>query len=372
MRSTHHALALFIIAGATISAHAAPFSLLVLDNGGTPGALGAPLRPSFGTFYSSGIISMGLPPSPDAVVAAPQLAFDSYVAMGGMPASETTAANPPSGFIGSQFIGSARNPLELRGVRYVFPINVVDPIANPTMAGTAFSRPGPLGADTVFIGRLTVPRGARPVCPSIVVGASFNLPGTIVVSAALDGDSVEMLPGSGTRPTTALHARSMLTAQVTLAGFGDADVYDLYVVSTGSAPSAPPPPTPPPPASNPPQQRPPAAPVPTPAPSPVPTPAPAPITSAPANPPLAVTPVPKQPDPKTKAKPKPAPKKPAPKPKAPPKAKSPKTTTPALVRGGFGGRSIEAADSSNNTAPTPLVMSLLAGMGTPPAEPDQR
>lgn len=88
MRPTTQALAFLIVAGTALSAHAAPFSLLVIDNGGTAGALGAPLRPSAGTFYSSGMISMGLPPSPEAVQAAPMLAFDSYVAMGGVPASE--------------------------------------------------------------------------------------------------------------------------------------------------------------------------------------------------------------------------------------------------------------------------------------------
>jgi hypothetical protein len=227
----------------------APFNLLVVDNGGQRGTLGLPIVPSAGAFYRAPQVAStyGIPPTRDAVSRFPLAEFSSYLAMGGSPVSMQEAANPPANFIGPQFdafiSGESGGATQVTGLRYIFPIVVVDPIANPFMSSPTFSTAGPMGADTVFLGRLTVKRGERPVGPSIVLGATFNPDArgqkgqTVTVRATLNGPA-EVLDPPGKTPTTALLVKSRLAARVTIPQWGEADVYDLYAVSESNLPKA--------------------------------------------------------------------------------------------------------------------------------------
>jgi len=231
---------LTVAAGALLALAApsfsAPFKLLIVDTGGTPGSLGNPITPSVGTFFrAEGVPAMGIPPSPEAVALSPVLQYSSYIALGGAPVHSGQAALPPAGMIGPQFggflSGASGGPTEITGVRYTFPILVIDPIANPFMVPPASSGMGPLGADSVFIGRCTVRRGARPVGSLIYVAAQFEDKTTLSVAATLDAVSVMTDSGGSSGTTTALRVRSDFSYQVNIEDWGDADVYDLYVVS---------------------------------------------------------------------------------------------------------------------------------------------
>lgn len=232
----------------------AQFTLLTVDNGGGAGTLGAPVTPSAGAFYRAPqmVTPLGLPPSRETVAQFPLAEFSSYIAMGGAPTTLTEAANPPANFIYTQFknavSGESGGATELAGVRYNFPVTVVDPVANPYGSyGPSHSVPGPLGPDTVFLGRLTVQRGERPVGPSFIVGVTFNnLPGMrdgktqpVVVRATLDGPA-EIVAGAKPVktpiPTTSLLVKSRLSAQITIPEWGEADVYDIYAVSESQPP----------------------------------------------------------------------------------------------------------------------------------------
>jgi hypothetical protein len=227
----------------------APFGLLVVDNGGQRGTLGQPIVPSAGAFYRTPQVASvyGLPPTRDAVSRFPLAEFSSYLAMGGSPVTLQDAANPPANFIGPQFdglvSGESGGPTQVSGVRYNFPIVVVDPVANPYMASPTLSVSGAMGPDTVFLGRLTVKRGEHPVGTSIVLGATFNPLSrgqkgrTATIRAELDGPA-QIIDPPGNTPTTALLVKSRLAAQVTIPAWGDADVYDLYAVSESDLPKA--------------------------------------------------------------------------------------------------------------------------------------
>lgn len=228
------------VACAAPAASAAPFSLLVVDTGGTPGAIAQPVTPSFGTFYVSPLFDPGLPPTPELVGRLPEAGFSSYAAMGGEPVSVSSFANPAAGTIGTSFLGSGPNTAAaFMGVRYTFGINVTDPIANPTGSVPAMSRPSPAGADSVFIGRLTVPRGASLVGASVGVGVIFaQNKQSMLALCAINGGSVDVTDRSrkGDVPTASLSVRSVLSARVTISKYGEADVYDLYAVSDGPTP----------------------------------------------------------------------------------------------------------------------------------------
>lgn len=238
---------LTVAAGALLALAApsfsAPFKLLIVDTGGTPGSLGQPVTPSLGSFFrANGAPSIGIPPSPEAVAISPVLQYSSYIALGGAPVHSGQAALPPAGMVGPQFSavlnGASGGPSQITGVRYTFPILVIDPIANPFMVPPAASATGPLGKDSVFIGRCTVRRGARPIGSSIYVAAQFEDKTTLSVNAMLDGASTIADSGAAASTTTALRVRSYFSQQVTLEVWGDADVYDLYVISE-SAPKKP-------------------------------------------------------------------------------------------------------------------------------------
>ncbi|MFM9959438.1 MAG: hypothetical protein ACKVZJ_15385 [Phycisphaerales bacterium] len=219
---------------------AAPFALLVIDNGGQPpGTLGGPIQPTQGSFFVSKMASpMGTPPSPEAIAERPVLEFSSYAAMGGMPSSTGSRANSAAfNLAGPPFSlrDDQGNAVAMIGVRASFPIAVSDPEANPLGGAPALSQPGPLNPDSVFVARLVMQRGSVPVGPSVFLGAVFTETGECVSAmATLDGPSSSWsctCPHPTGKSTRSLLLRSHLAAQVEITGFGPADVYDLYVTS---------------------------------------------------------------------------------------------------------------------------------------------
>lgn len=230
----------------------AQFTLLVVDTGGTPGTLGHHITTTSGAFYRTPVATtpQGLPPSRELVAQYPLAEFSSYLAMGGAPVSTSEAANPAANIIGPQFdgviSGASGGATLVHGVRFNFPITVIDPVANPFGASPTHSVAGPLGPDTVFLARLTVQRGERPIAPEIVLGVSFNhltlanqgKQQPAMVRAELDGPAEIFDPVKTPIASTALLVKSHLAAQVTIPGWGDADVYDLYAVSESNPPKA--------------------------------------------------------------------------------------------------------------------------------------
>lgn len=228
------------VACAASAASAAPFSLTIVDTGGTPGAIAHPVTPSFGTFFVSPLFDPSLPPTPELVGRIPEAGFSSYAAMGGAPVTVSSFANPAAGTIGTSFLGSGPNTAAaFMGVRYTFPSTVSDPEANPTNSTVAASGPGPAGRDSVFIARLTVPRGAALVAPFIGVGVVFSEnKESVLALCTLNGGATEvpLTLGNRPRPLPGFSVRSVLAAQVSIPKYGEADIYDLYVVSDGPAP----------------------------------------------------------------------------------------------------------------------------------------
>ncbi|MFM9958104.1 MAG: hypothetical protein ACKVZJ_08500 [Phycisphaerales bacterium] len=233
---------------AVLPARSAQFSLLVVDNGGVNGSLGAPITPSAGSFYVAPIVDtpQALPPSRAFVIENPEAEFSSYLTMGGSPVSANETANPPANVIGPQWAGRTTGPTggptQAIGIRYNFPIVVLDPGANPFGASPTHSVGSIMGNNTVFLGRLIVQRGERPVGPNIVLGIRFShlanqrtaMVQYGVVHAVLDGPAQIFdpeRPKSAPMPSDAVLVKSRLSGQITIAEWGDADIYDIYAVS---------------------------------------------------------------------------------------------------------------------------------------------
>ena len=232
MRSIAGLISAIGVGAAASAASAAPFYAILVDSGTFPGTLGAPIRPSAGTFYQDPQ-GDNYPPSISDAVLYPTLAFDSFVALGPPPTATSfshapaLAVNASEG--GGLFFPSLHKPsTQLAGVWATY-----GKYATPN----ARSGPTPIGKEGVFVARLTVRQGAHLTGSKVFVAAVTDSAKytMLFASAAIDGLSVadKSAPGS-----EVLVLRSYLLTTTMIPGFGAADVYDLYMVWDDSAASA--------------------------------------------------------------------------------------------------------------------------------------
>ena len=102
--------------------------------------------------------------------------------------------------------------------------------------GTPHSRSGatPLGLEGVFVARLTVQAGAKPIGNRVLLAAQPDkkTSGIYFSLATLDGPSV---PAKGGAPgSDRLGLRSYHVVRANIAGFGEVDVFDIYMVWTAT------------------------------------------------------------------------------------------------------------------------------------------
>lgn len=155
-----------------------------------------------------------IPPTPANVALNPDLEFDSYAAAGPAPVSAVSAPAL------SVYDGVSFGPSAMTGFW-----------AHTNTGVLTQSAPGAFGCgtDAAFIGRFTVTRGERlRRCP---IGVALQDPtGIHRFTLIIDGPA-KTLTIDGVTTATPYAVRSVLAAQPTLASFGDADTYDLYVVA---------------------------------------------------------------------------------------------------------------------------------------------
>lgn len=226
------------VAGYVVPSLGAPFTALVMDTGGVAGSLGSPITPSGGVFHLR-LDGTQYPPDPDKLAADPASAIDSFVALGG---DGSLGVVPYYVINGKAFAPGARaiDSPALAGVWFSPPV-AASPIPGSNNAGSpAYSRAGPLAADSVYVARLVVDRGAHPVGVSICVGAVFNNEAYLARATLDGGATIESLTSPGGTPlaSSAVLLRSVLVAQSNFDKVGPVDVYDVYIISAAAPPPA--------------------------------------------------------------------------------------------------------------------------------------
>lgn len=168
-------------------------------------------------FRAAGLTGLG-PPTPNQVCANFVRGFHSYVALGdqpvscGGPAANAVATAGPSSFMGDR--------LEA---------DWIGGVGSGPLFAESRAAPAPFGSESVFIARLTTPRndGLRRCTFTAYLQDPL---GWHRVSMVLNGPPV-MIDDDGMALSYPFGVRTIRSAQPNIAGYGDADVYDLYVTN---------------------------------------------------------------------------------------------------------------------------------------------
>lgn len=219
------------------------FVALVIDAGKIPGGLGDTIASSSGGFYQHASGS-NFPPAAEAIAEEPELEYDSYVALGGSPSDSGYSGRWPWLTLGGCQTAGFFAPNNT-------PINNVNDRAGPlgdiwcapgvfAPPNTVFSADGPSGLQSVFVARLTIPRGSVLIAPKVYVGLQTlesNTLAAYLLSLNAPPQFFPIYTDSQPPSEATFRLAAYRTAQVTLSNFGDADVYDLYVEAVPSAPA---------------------------------------------------------------------------------------------------------------------------------------
>lgn len=212
------------------------FVALNIDAGGMAGALGQTVSATSNVIYQHPQGS-NFPPAAEAIAEEPDLEYDSYVALGGAPSSFGYTGRAPwmtlggsqyHGFFGAQ--GAA-----IKNNDWSRPLNHIwfAPGIYAPPGSTVYSAANPhSGLQSVFVARLTVPRGSTPAGPSVYVGLQTLESSTLAGYLLTLNGPTQFFPifANSTPPAEATYRLSAyISAQPTIPGFGDADVYDLFV-----------------------------------------------------------------------------------------------------------------------------------------------
>lgn len=233
-------LAISIAMSLAPCAIAQQFRILNMSCGGYPNQTN-PADPQALT-SSSGLIyqhtsGSNYPPSAEEIVEEPELEYDSYIAAGSAPSTSVFSAIHPASIWAGQHRGHFTSDTStiIDNSDWTQPLHH-DWYANPlsmTAIAASFSTVGPNGYEATFIGRITVPRGEHVVASRLYFGVQTSTSHAVAgYYATVDGTLEYYDPYRLDRPPppeATFRLISYLAHQVTLTGFGDADVYDLYV-----------------------------------------------------------------------------------------------------------------------------------------------
>lgn len=225
------------------------FVALNIDAGGIAGALGQSVSATSNVIYQHPQ-GGNFPPAAEAISEEPGLEYDSYVALGGSPSTfGYTGRAPWMTLGGSQYAGFfGPNNTPIKNNDWSRPLNHLwfAPGVHAPPGTTVYSAPSPhSGLQSVFVARLTIPRGSALTGPSVYVGLQTLESNTLAGYQLTLNGPTHFFPifANSTPPTEATYKLSAyLAAQPTISGFGDADVYDLYVEAVPAQQAVTPPP----------------------------------------------------------------------------------------------------------------------------------
>lgn len=222
-----------MVAAPTLAGDGA-FVALNIDAGGMAGALGQAVSANAIYQHPSG---GNFPPAAEAISEDPDLEYDSYVALGGSPSTFGYTGRAPWMTLGGSqyygFFGAQGAPIKNND--WTRPLNHIwfAPGIHAPPGTTVYSAANPhSNLQSVFVARLTVARGATLTGQSVYVGLQTLETGTLAGYTFTLNGPTQFFPifTNSTPPTEATYRLSAYrAAQPTIPGFGEADVYDLYV-----------------------------------------------------------------------------------------------------------------------------------------------